>query len=435
MAYFARYNGTCTKCHNPITKGQAISWTRTKGAPKAVYHLDCSRPEYIPEIPVPPVVEVKPAPEPTLETTWLEPRQGQDTVVMLNMAKIEQNLKEKFMTLQKPITVEETELAPIAQIGHKHAPDKEQQVKNALEILLAAMEPKEPTLDETRIKSIARSIATEVAATVARDVVTEAGAVRYEFVKKDAPPVTFDLAHKSLPLLVDYLTQGEHVYLYGQHGSGKSTGAQQAAQALGREYGYISLTPQTPESRLLGYMTANGGYSKTPFREAYELGWIFCIDELDNASPALLTTLNGALENGHMAFPDGLISRHENFVLVGTGNTSGKGANPSYPERRPFDSAFGDRFQYIQWEYDRKLERKIALAFNPNCEDWVTWVHDVRKWAEKNHPRFVPSPRATIRIAKGLAAKRDIDVILDSALWRGDSEIRTKVLANCPIPQ
>ncbi len=300
--------------------------------------------------------------------------------------------------------------------------------QQALQVLLASLSQKPaPTVDLDLVKRIATE--------AAKDVMTKDGAVKLEIVKHDTPKITIDLAHKKLPLLVYYLSQRQHVYSYGPHGSGKSTGAQQAAQALSLKYGYISLTPQTPESRLLGYQTASGSYVRTQFRDCYEHGGVFCIDEVDNASPSLLTVLNGSMENGHCPFPDGLISRHDDFVMVGTGNTCGRGANPSYPERRPFDSAFADRFTYLEWNYDEKLERKIALAINPDSDKWIEWVQDVRRWATKNHPRFVPSPRATFRIARFLKdGQAKQEEILDGAMWRGDSELSKKVLINCPLP-
>lgn len=297
-------------------------------------------------------------------------------------------------------------------------------VQDALKVLMAALQPKQdkPTIDMEEIKRIVR------------ETITTEGTLKIEVKRQDAPEIKLDCAHYRVPQLIDLLNKRKHVYLYGPHGSGKSTAAHQAATGLNLSYGYISLTPQTPESRLIGFISATGNYIRTAFRDCYENGGVFCIDELDNSSPSLLTTLNGALENGHMAFPDTLVPRHADFVMVGTGNTSGKGANPSYPERRPFDAAFGDRFIYLQWNYDEKLERQIALAINPEAGKWVKWVQKARAWAEKNHPRFVPSPRSTFRLAElSLGSTFDTEELLDAIVWRGDSELASKVLANCPL--
>jgi hypothetical protein len=120
--------------------------------------------------------------------------------------------------------------------------------------------------------------------------------------------------------------------------------------------------------------------------------------------------------------------------MVGTGNTSGSGANPAYPERRPFDKAFRDRFVYIKWDHDAKLEKAIALSLWPDAEPWVDWVKDVRKWSEKNYTKLVPSPRVTYRLAEFLGDGQDKNEVLEEILWQGDSEAKAKVLANCPLP-
>ena len=76
-------------------------------------------------------------------------------------------------------------------------------------------------------------------------------------------------AHKSMPALLRVLGRRRHVYLWGPAGSGKSTAAKQAAEALGLDYGYISLNPQTPDSRLQGFIDANGVYRDPVFRRCY----------------------------------------------------------------------------------------------------------------------------------------------------------------------
>ena len=164
---------------------------------------------------------------------------------------------------------------------------------------------------------------------------------------------------------------------------------------------------------------------------------MFCIDEADNASGSLLTTMNSALENGHAAFPDGMVKRHPNFVLVATGNTAGLGANPAYPERRPFDAAFRDRFVYIAWGYDTAMERKAALDVNPDAAAWVAWVQQARRWAESNLPRLTITPRASI-VGADLLLGGDFDpeTVADMTVFKGlDRDSRGKVLTACPLPE
>ena len=373
MGFPARYPGKCTKCGAAIGKGDMISWSRKPGQ-KGVYHMACGA--------------TAPAETEVCETELTETEEQELTTANANL-----------------------ETNPT--------------VENALKVLLGALGPKPTPTPAIDLEEVRR---------IVRETITEEGTLKIEITQRDTPPVTVENAHCKLPVLLDLVGRRKHVYVFGPHGSGKSTAAHQVATALNYEYGYISLSPQTPESRLIGYKDATGVYQRTVFRERYEYGGVFCVDEADNGSPSLLTTLNGGLENGHMAFPDAIVPRHDNFVLVATGNTSGKGANPSYPERRPFDAAFADRFVFLEWGYDEKLEKKITLAMNPEAGKWVSWVREVRKWAAKNHPRFVPSPRATFRLAElSIGSVMSQNELLDAVLWRGDTELASKVLANCPI--
>jgi len=246
-------------------------------------------------------------------------------------------------------------------------------------------------------------------------------------------------AHAMLEKLIFILGLRKHAYLYGPPGSGKSTGAMHAAEALSLAYGYISLNPQTPESRLLGYMDANGKYQASVLFKLYKDGGVFCIDEMDNASAGLLTTLNSLLENGKGSFPCGIVDRHPDFIVVATGNTAGRGGNMQFPERRAFDAAFAERFAYLPWGYDEAMERAIALQIFEKAGDWVTWVQTVRKFAQSADPKLVISPRATFGIAEFLSCKKSpftIHETLDAVLFKGiEAERVTRILNANPLPQ
>ena len=271
-----------------------------------------------------------------------------------------------------------------------------------------------------------------------------------ELIKKALKPKTLEIRnvdtkaveliespHKDLERLLYFIQKRHHVYLYGPAGSGKSTAAGQIAKALKLPFGYLSLNPQTPDSRILGFLDAGGTYRKTPFYECYKNGGIFCIDEMDNASASLLTTLNSMLENGYGAFPGELVSRHKDFVLVATGNTNGRGANPMFPERRPFDVAFAERFTFLYWDYDAILERKIALAINPKSEPWLNWVAKAREYTAKNYPKVLVSPRASFKGAEYLLdGKMTAMEIVESLVFKGlDKATIDKITSNVPLPQ
>lgn len=259
--------------------------------------------------------------------------------------------------------------------------------------------------------------------------------VKYESDKK----ITTDKiapAHLMMPYLLYLMQLGEHVYLHdgpnGGPGSGKTTAALIAGRALGKRVGYISLTPTTFESRLYGYMDGRGKYVTTDFRECYEKGGRFIVDEGDNGSGNLYTSLNGALENSICGFPDKQVKRHPDFSVVMTGNTSGGGPNPQFPTRRPFDKAFAERFTFIPWDYDEQLERAIALSINkPVAPIWHDYILKLRGYCRIHFPLISVSPRATFR---GCKFMRDtvmpLNLILHGVIFKGYDPVSVKSIMN-----
>jgi hypothetical protein len=138
-----------------------------------------------------------------------------------------------------------------------------------------------------------------------------------------------------------------------------------------------------------------------------------------------------------MAFPNGLAEKHPDFVLIATGNTCGKGANPMFPERRPFDAAFSERFSFIEWDYDVNLEKAVTLAINSKAIDWHRWVLKAREYCKKNHPRVLVTPRASFKGAEYLLDSGwDYGTIADMVVFKGlDADTRKAIIAANPFPK
>ena len=263
-----------------------------------------------------------------------------------------------------------------------------------------------------------------------------------EIHQDDKPNVTIENPHKLFPKLLYHISKRNHVYMHGPVGSGKSTAAMQAATALSLDYGYISLCPQTAESRLQGFIDANGVFRDPIFYRLFKNGGVMCIDEGDNASAQLLTTLNSLLENGHGSFPGGMVERHKDFVLVMTGNTNGRGANAAFPDRRSFDAAFGERFIFVDWQYDTRLELAIAQSIAGDlAKPWVNYVWELREYCRTNHPKLVVSPRASIKGAMYLKDIKEgkypvidkenpIDDLCESLIYKGFDKDSLKSIKN-----
>lgn len=238
-----------------------------------------------------------------------------------------------------------------------------------------------------------------------------------------APKVTVKNSHKALPDVVMCVAAGTNPFLVGPAGSGKTTLAAQVAQVLKRKF--YAENRVTSEYKLLGFMDATGKYVRTQFREAYEKGGVFLLDEVDASDPDVLTTFNSALANGLCPFPDKLISVHKDFVALAAGNTYGRGADRQYVGRNQLDAATLDRFVIVEIEYDEVAE--LAWAGD---DDWTTYVQQIRKACEQEKVRHIVSPRASIYGARLLAAGMERDAVIERCIWKGlDETNRNRVLA------
>jgi cobaltochelatase CobS len=257
-----------------------------------------------------------------------------------------------------------------------------------------------------------------------RPKVTEIHLTDREVVKLDG------IQHHQFPKVLSGIANGEHLYLVGQAGTGKSTIAENASKSLGLDFASKSCSSQSTEASLLGYMSATGNYVGTQFREAYEKGFVFLLDEVDNGNPNILTVLNSALSNTFMAFPDGMVKRHKNFVLIATANTFGNGATSEYVGRNALDKAFMDRFTTITVGYDSDVEQAMldsVSGLDANlASKWLTIVRRCRANVETYGLKVIVSPRATLKGAKLL---RDKDV------WNLNEVLDATVLAGCKDDQ
>lgn len=242
--------------------------------------------------------------------------------------------------------------------------------------------------------------------------------------------------HRCFPRLVTAIGLRDEVCLVGPTGTGKSYSAKVAAKALGLAYHELPVGPTTVESKLLGSHTATGGTIRTEFREAYEHGGVFLLDEADNGSGAVTAVANNALANGHCAFPDRIVERHPDFVFIAACNTIGLGATKEFAGRQGMDRALRDRLTFIDWPIDEAIEEGVAMSIGgglgleeSRTREWIDRIRAVRKGVKASGQMAVEaSPRSTYKGVKYLASGWTNSEVEDSVLWKGVSQaIRQKV--------
>lgn len=197
--------------------------------------------------------------------------------------------------------------------------------------------------------------------------------------------------HMQLPSLINMVGAGLNVMLTGSAGSGKTHAATQVAEALGLKFYALSVGAQTSKSDIVGFIDAGGTYRTTTFRQAYEKGGVFVMDEIDAGNSNVLIQINSALSNGICSFPDKQVKAHKDFHFIATANTYGKGESMKYVGRNRLDAATLDRFTIIHWLIDERVERAIA----GNDTAMYKAITAARSYCERSEIDAMITPRTT----------------------------------------
>lgn len=243
--------------------------------------------------------------------------------------------------------------------------------------------------------------------------------------------------HHQFDKVLKVLAKNRNVFMVGSAGTGKTTIAERAAQALGLEFSAQSFNAQSSKADLVGFTTANGVYIPTEFRKRFQDGGVYLLDEIDNANPNILGTLNAALANGYMAFPDGMVKRHPEFVAIAAGNTYGNGATAQYVGRNPIDAATKDRFVFMDILIDENVEAAMVQATGLDASKASQWLDVVRKCranVQASGLQIIVSPRAAENGAHLLDAGFSMREVVDMTILKGAKQDQAdKVLANVTL--
>ena len=185
--------------------------------------------------------------------------------------------------------------------------------------------------------------------------------------------------HYLFPKVLKVVNAGLSPWITGTAGVGKTMMAEQIALALGLEYSPESFCSQSSKSEIKGYKDGHGLYQSVEFRQRFEHGGVYLLDEIDAANPNILLTLNSALSNGWMMFPDGKVKRHEKFVAIASANTYGNGATAEYVGRQVIDGSTLNRFVKMDMQIDEVMEAGIVGDLSVDDDAGRSWLNIVRK--------------------------------------------------------
>lgn len=273
-----------------------------------------------------------------------------------------------------------------------------------------------------------------------------------------APVVIEGRVHALFPAIVEMLSNAvgnTHVYIYGAPGSGKSTLATQVATAMSLPITINSCGDETASYLLQGYVHAGTGEVYPGLVDVMlckcqhagspecDCGGCLFLDELDACPSGALLWLNDLLAARSCTIPTERRKQGERVamgrrsVLLGAGNTLGRGATKDHNARGALDVSSLDRFKILKGDYDRELERHIATTIN--AVNGPAIATKVQAWRDAAHRLNVSGTILTTRAIIGWCEQfnmRSLSAaeVETACVWRGvASEVVARIKSEASV--
>jgi cobaltochelatase CobS len=221
------------------------------------------------------------------------------------------------------------------------------------------------------------------------------------------------------------------VYLWGYHGTGKTTILEQASARTKRPFVRVQHTLNMQESDVLGQWTVRDGstvFQLGPLAMAMINGWTYCADEYDTAMPNVTTVYQPVLEGKPLLIKEApphfrKIVPHPQFRFCATGNTNGIGDETGlYQGTLMQNAANYSRFRiteevpYMEANIETAIIQARAKIAKKDAERIVRFARDVRQMFMDGKISMTVSPRELITAAQlGLAYGRNWRIGLELA--------------------
>lgn len=232
---------------------------------------------------------------------------------------------------------------------------------------------------------------------------------------------------------------GFTLYLWGMHGTGKTSVLEQVAARLLLPFMRVQHTINTEESHIIGqYVVRNGSteFQLGPLPIAMMNGMVYCADEYDFAMPSVLSVYQPVLEGKALIIKDAppeyrVIHPHKRFRMCATGNTNGGGDETGlYQGTQLQNAANYSRFAITQEVAYPSPSVEAAIVSNQaridlaDAERMVSFAKEIRESHKAGRLSSTISPREMINAARlGVIRGSDWRAGLDLAFIARQSRV------------